>query len=402
MVNKDENIKKIFFYIKHLNIGGAERILIEILQNIDISKFKVELILRTKIPEENILINEIPKNIFIRSVIPDELAKKNIKYKEGKVNFFKKLYFKYLKTLIKKEEKDFFKKIEKENYDIGINFDADYTYIMKIKAEKYIKWIHNSLKERFKNDTKRLAQKGKELRNYDKIVVLCDDMLEDMKEIFTNLESKFVKIYNPFNFQRINEMSNDVKVLSKEQENFFYNTEYIVAVKRLEKNAKDFETLFKGFKIFKEKTNNQVKLLLLGDGPNRNYIEKLIEENFLRDDVILLGRTTNSYLWIKKSLFLVHSSKSEGFGNVLVEGMALGKAVISSNCPTGPREILEDGSSGILYPVGDYKQLALEIEKLYLDRELKKEYEKKALESVKRFDKNIIIKEIENMFIEKN
>ena len=80
--------------------------------------------------------------------------------------------------------------------------------------------------------------------------------------------------------------------------------------------------------------------------------------------------------------------------------MALNKAVISTNCPTGPKEILEQGKSGILVDVGDYREMGSQMMKLSLDNKLREKYEKKGKESIKRFSIKTVIIEYRNMILE--
>ena len=79
-------------------------------------------------------------------------------------------------------------------------------------------------------------------------------------------------------------------------------------------------------------------------------------------------------MWLNNADFFIHSSKYEGFGLVLIEAAILDKLIISSNCPVGPTEILENGKSGILFNVGDSQELAEKIEKVLNDKNLRNRY----------------------------
>lgn len=104
----------------------------------------------------------------------------------------------------------------------------------------------------------------------------------------------------------------------------------------------------------------------------------------------------NPYPWIKKSKMLIHSSKFEGFGLTLVEALILSKKVISSNCPIGPREILENGEIGFLYEIGDYEKLSeLIIENL--ENNISNE---KINQKIQKYSVKKIIKEYERIILE--
>lgn len=120
--------------------------------------------------------------------------------------------------------------------------------------------------------------------------------------------------------------------------------------------AKDFFTLIKAFKILIETVD--AKLLLLGDGPLKDEIESMIHKLNLEKHVLLTGYVNSPESYINEASVFVLSSKWEGFGNVLVEAMGVGTPVVSTNCPSGPAEILEDGKYGDLVPVGESEDMA--------------------------------------------
>ncbi|MDJ0688880.1 MAG: glycosyltransferase [Xenococcaceae cyanobacterium MO_188.B32] len=129
----------------------------------------------------------------------------------------------------------------------------------------------------------------------------------------------------------------------------------ILGVGRLTKQ-KDFPTLIRAFAQVRQVSS--VRLVILGEGEERASLEALIKDLGLDDDVCLPGFMNNPYAYMNKANVFVLSSAWEGFGNVLVEAMACGTTIVSTNCPSGPREILAEGKYGRLVPVGDYVSLA--------------------------------------------
>ena len=105
------------------------------------------------------------------------------------------------------------------------------------------------------------------------------------------------------------------------------------------------------------------RLVLIGDGPLRPEIEQRITTLGLADRVTLAGHQSDPFAWLLQAELAVCSSRFEGFGNALVEAMACGTPVVSTDCPWGPREILEDGRWGALVPVGDAAALAVAIDR---------------------------------------
>lgn len=119
---------------------------------------------------------------------------------------------------------------------------------------------------------------------------------------------------------------------------------------------KDFPTLLHAFQRLRQQ--RECKLVIIGEGPLRQHLENLIAELGLQADVSLPGYTHNPYAYMKRASLLAFSSIAEGSGNVLIEAMALGVPVVSTDCPWGPAETLAGGKFGALVPVGDDKALA--------------------------------------------
>lgn len=119
---------------------------------------------------------------------------------------------------------------------------------------------------------------------------------------------------------------------------------------------KDFPTLIRAFTIVRQRMN--ARLAILGDGPDRGTIMELVEHLGLQNDVWLPGFVANPYAYMARAAVFALSSVFEGFGNVLVEAMAVGTPVVSTNCPGGPAEILCHGRLGPLVPPGDPMGLA--------------------------------------------
>ena len=120
--------------------------------------------------------------------------------------------------------------------------------------------------------------------------------------------------------------------------------------------AKDFATLVRAFALVR--SNRAARLLILGDGRKRMQLEKLARKLGIEDDMHLPGFVINPYAYMSKSDLFVLSSLWEGLGNVLIEALALGLPVVSTDCRSGPREILLNGLIGPLVPVGDHYALA--------------------------------------------
>jgi glycosyltransferase involved in cell wall biosynthesis len=129
----------------------------------------------------------------------------------------------------------------------------------------------------------------------------------------------------------------------------------VLGVGRLTRQ-KDFPTLLRAFAELRRQ--REARLIILGEGEDRPALEALIRELELTDHVALPGFQDNAMAYMARSAVFVLSSAWEGLPTVLIEALAAGARVVSTDCPSGPREILQEGRLGALVPVGDPGALA--------------------------------------------
>ncbi len=129
----------------------------------------------------------------------------------------------------------------------------------------------------------------------------------------------------------------------------------VVAVGRLSRQ-KDYPTMLQAFAAVRR--TREVRLLILGEGPFRAEIESLVRELGLASDVRLPGFVENPYAILSRASLFALSSTCEGLPTVMIEALRCGAPIVSTDCPSGPREILEDGRYGRLVDVGDTAGLA--------------------------------------------
>lgn len=132
----------------------------------------------------------------------------------------------------------------------------------------------------------------------------------------------------------------------------------ILAVGRLV-DCKDYPTLFSAFRLVA--LQQSVRLVILGRGPEEEKLTSLVTGMGLSASVAFLGFQENPFKYMAKASVFVLSSLQEGFGNVIIEAMACGIPVVSTDCPTGPGEIIDNGKNGMLVPVRDEKSMATAI-----------------------------------------
>ncbi len=182
----------------------------------------------------------------------------------------------------------------------------------------------------------------------DGIVAVSDGAADDLAR-FANLNRNDITvIYNP--------IVGEVKVTSLHQINDWSESKYpVLAVGKL-KVVKDFATLLKAFSILINHLD--AKLLILGEGECRLALELQAKQLGISDKVIMPGFVKDTTSFYEQANLCVVTSVAEGFSNVIVESLAAGTPVVSTDCPSGPSEILCNGKFGKLVPVGDSLALA--------------------------------------------
>ena len=378
-----------------LTMGGLQKILVEYLKLIDKNKYRIVLLIANDYGKKNLFLEEIPKNVEIQFVRPYNLVSK-IAELSKKRKILNRVLLKGYRHKSKRVFKSIFlEKLSKlGKINLIIDFDGGLKSVLdNLKAEKKIIWIHSSIRKHKQDNKSKISRYGEELKKYDKIIAICKEMKEEIKELYPSLSHKIEYIYNPLDCNNIIEQGNEniEKMTSYEKE--LIESDYFLAVSRLDTVPKDFETLIEGYSILK---NNNVKerLYIIGEGNGRVKIEKMIEEKKLGEDVILLGEKKNPYVWMKHSKLFIHSSKYEGFGVVLLEALMMDKFIVSSNCPTGPTEILTNPKVGELFNVGDANQLAEKVLKVLYD----KDYQKELLKNIQLKKKEFELSEITEKF----
>lgn len=387
-----------------LRMGGLERVLIEMIQNLNFNKYRVSLLIEDDSGEENIFLKDIPKEIDLYFIKSKEIIDKTHSYRIKKKNIFYKLMYNYYMhrehKYVPEKTKEILKEIEEKHGEIDVFIDYDWgarRYVDKLGLKRKIVWIHNSVPNMLKKEDK-IKRFGENLKKYDLVVAICDEMKRELEDIYPYLKGKVKRIYNPFNLERIEKLSENKDDLN-ERDLKLVEEGYFLGVSRLDEVQKDYTTLIKGFKLAKEKGLKE-KLYILGDGPSREYIENLIKENSLKNEVILLGQRKNPYIWMKNSNGFVHSSKYEGFGLVIVEALTLGKSIICSRCEVGPVEILKDGEFGLMFNVGDFEKLSEEFLEISKDENIREKYEKRSLVRARDFSTEVVMKVYEEVIDE--
>jgi glycosyltransferase involved in cell wall biosynthesis len=188
----------------------------------------------------------------------------------------------------------------------------------------------------------------------DGIVAVSHGVARDLAAYTGLPESRLSVIYNPV-------VTNQLTTLARGEVAHPWANDpqipLVLAVGRLVPQ-KDFATLLRAFALVRRRCGGRSRLAILGEGAERAPLESLARQLGLIEDVAFCGFVANPYAWMAKSRLVVASSKWEGLPTVLIEAMATGTPVVSTDCPSGPHEILDGGTFGTLVPVGNADALA--------------------------------------------
>lgn len=353
------NSKKILILIPSLKGGGAERVLINLLSSLDLSKYKIDLFIGVK---GGILEKEIPSKVNVNYIFP------NNKVEKAAYLAFVKFGNYYLFDV-------FGKKINK-NYDVGLSFlDSFYTEFLFHNNSiilKKITVIHSSYKSyniKNKNITlKNIHRFKNRYEKLDTIISVAHEALEEFKSIFGNYKDMRV-IYNPLNVKDIIKKSNSYELI--DIDNKIIN---LIAIGS-HIPVKGYTKLIEACNILK---NNGVnfKLNILGNGRLMPKHRELINKLNLNNNIYLRDFVSNPYVWIKQSDIFVMTSEAEGLPTALCEAIILHKPVIVTNVP-GCREVIDYGKYGMIVE-NNRGEIAKGLRDLILNKKLRLDYIKKS------------------------
>ena len=345
----EETRKKILFVLPSLTGGGSERRFFYLSQYLDREKYILYLVLFEKKGE---YLGRIPRDIVIYDL-----------NKRKRLDFFKLIFLLAYKIY------------PEVNPCVVVSF-LEYANIIAVIARKisFIKppiiifdgvyrSVHQSY-EKFRRVKQLLVKKI--YPQADKVICVCQAVKEDLSKSFGVPDEKIKVIYNGVDMVAIEYLCQEP---TDEVSWFRESIAVIVSCGRLTRQ-KDYSLLLEAFA--KVQKDYPVRLLILGEGEEKAFLENLTCELDIKEKVRFLGYQINPYKYMAKADIFVLSSLWEGFATVIIEAFASQVAVIATRCPSGVEEIITDGVNGLLVGVGDSDILASAIGKLLTDAGLRK------------------------------
>ena len=318
--------KKLLFIIDNLKGGGAERILITILQHIDIKKYNVDLFL---INREGVYLESVPQNITLYSALGDSNLLIN-KIRRRILLTFPSLFYVFH---IKKQ------------YDCYIAFREDTATRILLKAPataQRIAWLHTDLIRHTYCKTTNKQRYFRDLPCLDQIICVSKACQNTLIKLCPAVKDKSMVLYNPIDIS-------DIIQKSKVNVNvpFRHDRINLLAVGRIDK-GKNHRFLIECMPLLLRRGN--FSLWILGIGPLQAELEELRNNMELQNYVHFLGFKENPYPFIKSCDVFVMSSLYEGLPTVVIEALILEKSIVSSPC-VGAEEVLCNGELGYVSPL---------------------------------------------------
>jgi len=365
----------IIFLINSLSSGGAEKVLSVIVSELVKQDFEVEIIF-------------LEKNEFYS--LPREVKKTYLSNFDGKESGIRKLLYilllawKLKKYILKNDIKLIQSHIYRANYvNVLASLFGAGQKTQLITAGRISRYTELGFIGKIN-----LALIGWLYKKANLLILKSFGMQEDMQKLF-NFQVPQIVINNPYNIKLIEKLSQEPVVFEFKKEK-----KYLISVGRLIKLKRNHEII----EVLKE-LHEDIELIFLGDGDEKGSLQSLVKSYSLENRVHFLGQVSNPYKYISKADIFISCSESEGFPNVLVEAMICGTAVVSSDCISGPREILGDDKYGLLFDVGDKQQLRDNIQKFLNNSSLEQEYIDKAKKRSYNFLVEKIVEEYKKVLI---
>lgn len=363
---------KILFYIDTLIGGGAEKVLRNLVNSMDLSKFDITV--QTTWQENG------------KALLADGI---NYKYCYKKRNPISEIIFR-----LEADAGLAYPLHIKGDYDIEVAYlEAAPTKLIASSTDKKAKklaWVHCDLAKNTSDIESFVAKTKPWYLKYDKVVCVSESVRKSFTEMF-GASPEAVTLYNTIDDKEIKEKAKEPLPEALKNEKLT-----VVSLGRLMPQKNMMRLLKATNALLKE--GYDFNLWILGEGIERPMLEEYIKENGLSDNVTLFGFCNNPYPYIKAADLAACSSDYEGFSTFVTESLILGKTVVTTDC-NGMQELLGDSEYGIITEIDDTAFLN-GLRELISAPELLKEYTEKAKLHGQSFSKEALTEKTESLFLE--
>lgn len=387
--------KKLLIAVHTLQLGGVEKIVINLLKMMDKEKYDITLLSLVNdgvFVEEALNIPGIKYKYFFESYFKKSRSDINSKHYKLSCKLMNIIWKWYL-FLIKRFPSYLYKKNIQEVYDIEIAFLEG--KVAKIIANsnnnqsKKIAWIHTDIENISRASIfNNLDDEINCYKKFDKIVCVSNDVKYHFTQK-TGISDNVIVQVNPINSEEILRKSEEPITKDLKKDGII-----ISAVGRLA-YEKGYDRLLKIHrKLLRENIKNTI--WIIGEGAERENLERYIEENSLKDTVTLVGYSENPYKYVKESDVFVCSSRIEGLSSVVIEAALLNKPIVTTLC-SGMKDILGKDNENALIVPNDTYNLYLGVKKVILNKNLREKYKENIKKVTQKFDMNTVISNIDKL-----
>lgn len=367
--------KRVVFFIESFSGGGAERVLLTILRNINKEKFDVTVLVMTDIGAQK-----------------DEFHKLGIRIVDltaSRSRFLGNVKYKLLYDIVPTKIVCWWalRGIKADTYVAFVEGYCTRLFSKVLQSKKKIAWVHIDLETfpwTLENGIFGSVMKERDAyQKYDEVIGVSESVTDMLISRYGLHNAK--TIYNPIDEKRIRRLSENKCPIDIDRSKF-----NIVTVGRLTRQ-KGYDKLIRLFPDILA-ANPDIRLYIIGEGEDRDLLESEIKEFGLQGNVVLTGFMNNPYSLMKVMDLFICSSLAEGFSLVIAEAMTIGLPVVSMEC-AGPCELLGNGKYGIL--CSSYDMLRDSVISLSKDENKLSELKNKAIRRRSSFDTESIVSQIE-------
>jgi glycosyltransferase involved in cell wall biosynthesis len=326
-------MKKILIVMSALDIGGAQRFCLNFCHYLNEIHYDYEV-------------------LFLRKSKCDDIRQEFITRKIHFSEFGCSSVMKALPKLVRN--------LKKNRPDVVLSTigNVDFTTALAVMVAGHSKLFLRKSNEIF--DNQRSLGMKVQLKLQSLVAHRMIALTEEMKEDYLQYGFKADKIVVINNMVDLGYIESRYNYSSEQFDEELFASENIVIANARMVEEKRYDVLIDAFFKLQYKLNN-ARLIVLGDGPLRKNIEAMVPDK-AKDSIVFMGFQKNPYFYMHKADVFVLTSDYEGFPNVIIEAFACGLPVVSTNCKTGPKEIIDEGVTGYIVPVHDAEALS---ERLY-------------------------------------
>ncbi|MGE5392022.1 MAG: glycosyltransferase [Deltaproteobacteria bacterium] len=355
---------KVMFVLPNLGSGGAERNTLNLMRNLDRSRFKPVLFL---VKNEGVLSKEVPADVEVFKALE---SGQRMRW--------------HLPRIVQK----LCQAAADADVIIGaVEFETIYFAAIAgwLLKRPVMGWIRDDM-ALFRHNAVTYLVNRRALSSLKQIITVSCGVAASVSHLFPGLQGKIKTIYNFVDPEYIGQLANAAPELAKD-------IPIVIGAGRLEPR-KNFQLLIRAHADLLARGISN-KLIIIGEGPERANLEQMVRNLGVEATVDLPGFQSNPYSWIRQARVFVMCSNIEGFSGVIIEAMALGVPVVATDCPSGPAEILENGRYGFLIPLDDKAALVEAMTSLLGDASRVKYFSDLGLERVNDFRPELIIPQFE-------